>query len=256
MKSTSSSSSSKGFTLTELVISVGLFTIFAITLFKTPSCSYAELNKGEQAKAKSNLSELNKMFRSFKMDNGEYPSDKTAKILSERHPDWHLGEIKGNHSNAYFRQCFYEPSVNSEAAFFAKISVDGKKTVDGDGELADGETLKLGENGMSYVMLKDEDDANIKLSITDNKTPLIMTSVYPSASPYAGDKLVVDNSSFEGNFFVLFADGSVKNVRERLIKEDDDESKTSFDPSKPSLFPKTPQGESSAAQYLILTPEL
>jgi len=261
MKETSSLSTSKGFTLTKVLVSIGMLAIISfLILFRpsgpTPHGTYAPPTLGKQGIIKRNLQELSEMFFQFKMDNGEYPSDKTAKILREKHSHFNFGALQGNNSNAYFRQFFYSANNNYETPFYAKISVDSKESREVDQELADGEALKRGENGMSYVMLKGKDNARIKLSIKADNIPLAMTSVYPSNSPYTGDQLIVDNSSFEGNFFILFADGSIKNAEKNLIEDENDESKARFDPSKPSIFPKNKQGASSAGQYLILTPEL
>lgn len=242
----------KGFTLIELMVVIGILALLASVAIPV---TLAQLNKGDQSKAKSNLSELNKMFRGFKTDNGEYPSDNTAELLAENNPDYDFGDLQGNNSNAYFRQFFYDSSTDSEAPFYAKISVVGNKTVEGDGVLANGEALKPGENGMSYVMRKNNDDDSIKLSSSASNIPLAMTSVFPSARPYAGDKLVIDNSSFKGVFIVLGADGSVKNADENLVEDDEDETKATFAPDKPSIFPPTKKGKPTAGRYLVLTPE-
>lgn len=242
----------KGFTLIELMVVIGILALLASVAIPV---TLAQLNRGDQSKAKSNLSELNKMFNGFKTDNGEYPSDNTAELLSEKSPDYDFGELTGNNSNAYFRQFFYDTSTNSEAPFYAKISVAGNTTVEGDGELANGGALKPGENGMSYVMRKNNDDESIKLSSSASNIPLAMTSVYPSARPYAGDQIVVDFSSFRGVFIVLGADGSVKDADENLVEDDEDDTKARFDPEKPSIFPKNKRGKATAGRYIVLTPE-
>jgi len=243
----------KGFTLIELMVVIGIIALLASVAIPA---TLRQLNKGDQTKAKSNLKQLHLLLNEFKTDNGQYPCDSTGERLLEKEPDYDFGELQGNNSNAYFRQFFYNPSSSSEKPFYAKINVLGMTTTEGDDEIANGEALVRGENGMSYVMRKNFDDESVKLSVGNSNIPLAMTSIFPSKTPYSGDKLIIDADSFLGSVMILNADGSVKDAKENLKTDENDETKATFDPEKPSIFPKTRRGKVTSNRYIILTPLL
>ena len=238
-----------GFTLIELMVVIAILASLAAIGYG-PIIDH--MNDGERQKANSNLKSVFTMLQQFKMDNTTFPSDTTADRLEEENPDNNFGELKGNYSNAYFRQLFYKNGVDSEKPFFAKVSVAGLNIAkEGDDKLANGQALRPGENAMSYVMRSGD---NLKLPVDKSNVPLAMCSVYPSKTPYTGDKIVFDMSSFRGHVFVLSCDGSVSDREDDIVESEvsDDMGELKKDRQ---LFPENKRGISTAQRYLILTPE-
>lgn len=243
----------RGFTLIELMVVIAILAALASIGYPTV---LEQMNAGARQTATSNLKELGNMLFKFKDDHGQYPCDATADELMEDadKADFNFGELKGNHSNAYFRQFFYSASNNTEKPFFVELSSGGKSTKEGDEKLANGRALEARENAFSYVMRKDTEDEAVKLGVTSTTAPLAMTSLYPSESPYLGDKFDVDYNSFRGHFFVLRVDGGVKDYEDDVSEDPENEQKGQFSASK-SLFPQTKRGRDTAEGYIILTPE-
>ena len=103
-------------------------------------------------------------------------------------------------------------------------------------------------------MKKDSSDETIKASVTASNAPLAISSVYPADKPYSGEKVVYDLNSFGGHVFVLKCDGSVSDMKDDDIAEDenDDEKGT----MAKEIFPETKRGRATAGQYMVLSPEL
>lgn len=240
-----------GFTLIELMVVIAILATLAAVGYG-PIMDH--MNDGDRQMASSNLKTLSTIMQQFKTDNGSYPSDATAEKLMEAQPDYNFGELKGDYSNAYFRQIYYTRSNNTEKNFYAKVNCAGKTTKEADDKLANGRALERGENGLSYVMKKDLSDETIKTSVTASNAPLAISSVYPSDKPYSGDKVVYDLVSFGGHVFVLKCDGSVTDMKDKDIVEDenDDERGT----MAKEIFPETKRGRATANQYVVLSPEL
>lgn len=241
-----------GFTLIELMVVIAILASLAAIGYG-PIIDH--MNDGERQKANSNLKSVFTLLQQFKMDNTTFPSDPTAERLQEENPDSDFGELKGNTSNAYFRQLFFKNGVESEKPFFAKVAVSSLNVAkEGDDKLANGQALRPGENAMSYVMRRDLNGENIKLAVDKSNVPLAMCSVYPSKTPYAGDKVKFDMSSFRGHVFVLSCDGSVADRGDDIVESETDEDMGELKKDR-QLFPENKRGASTAQRYLVLTPE-
>lgn len=252
-----SAQNKRGFTLIELMVVIAILAALGGIAYPT---IMNQRNAGPRQVAQSNLKTVHTLLFQFQEDYGQFPCDATAEEIMDDSDkaEFDFGSITGNYSNCYFRQFFYNPANSSEAPFEAAISCNGKIARQGDDNLARGKALNKGENGIAYVMQKDFDDESKKKSVARNATsaPLAMTSVYPSKTPYAGDKLAIDRSSFMAYFFVLKADGSVDNLKDD-IREDDNNDEMGYLKQGVDIFPKKKRtGDSTAANYLILAPEL
>ena len=151
-----------GFTLIELMVVIAILATLA-SIGYGPILDH--MNDGDRQKANSNLKQVFTLLQQFKMDNGSYPCDATADRLQED-DDRNFGDLKGDHSNAYFRQLYYKSGVESEKPFYAKLSAPGLNIQkEGDEKLADGKALAPGENAMSYVMRRDKQDDNAKIAV-------------------------------------------------------------------------------------------
>ncbi|MBE6416217.1 MAG: prepilin-type N-terminal cleavage/methylation domain-containing protein [Akkermansiaceae bacterium] len=243
----------KGFTLIELMVVIGILAALA-SIGYGPILDH--MNDGDRQKASSNLNSLHKVLQGFKSDNGSYPCDSTAERLQEEKPDLNFGALTGDTSNAYFRQVYYSPSNVSEKPFFAKVSCNGLAVAtEGDEKLANGAALTRGENAMAYVMHKNSEDPNMKDGVTKSNAPLALCGIYPSTTPYVGDTVAFDGSSFRGHAFLLSCDGSVKDLERDLEEDESSDGDKYILPSGKSLFPETKKGRSTADGYLILSPE-
>lgn len=241
-----------GFTLIELMVVIAILAALA-SIGYGPILDH--MNDGERQKANSNLKSVFTLLQQFKMDNGSFPCDATAESLQDSNSDRDFGELKGDHSNAYFRQLYYKNGVESEKPFFAKVSAPGLTVnQEGDDRIANGQALRPGENAMSYVMRRDPQDDTAKISVSKSNAPLAMCSVYPSKTPYSGDKVMFDMRSFNGHLFVLSCDGSV-NDREKDIEASEENEDMGVMREQKSLFPESKRGRSTAQDYLVLTPE-
>lgn len=254
MKTTFKSRKRKGgFTLIELMVVIAILASLAAVGYG-PIIDH--MNDGDRQQANSNLKSVFTLLQQFKTDNGQFPCDATADRLQEENSAANYGDLKGNFSNAYFRQLFYKNGVESEKPFYAKLSAPGLAIAkEGDDRIANGQALRPGENAMSYVLKKGEDQ---KLSVSKTNVPLAICSVFPSKTPWAGDKVVFDMVSFRGHVFILSADGSVVD-RHGDIEEMEEEEKgqLSKDPKVKPLFPERKStGKSTAQDYLVLTPEI
>lgn len=241
-----------GFTLIELMVVIAILASLAAIGYG-PIIDH--MNDGERQKANSNLKSVFTMLQQFKMDNGSFPCDATADRLQEDNPDSDFGDLKGNNSNAYFRQLFYKNGVDSEKPFYAKVAVSNLTvSKEGDDKIANGQALRANENAMSYVLRRDPSGENIKVAVSKSNVPLAMCSLYPSKTPYAGDKIVFDMTSFRGHVFVLSTDGSVAD-REKDITESETSEDMGELRKESQLFPESKKGRATAQDYLVLTPE-
>ncbi|MDO5449459.1 MAG: type II secretion system protein [Akkermansia sp.] len=241
-----------GFTLIELMVVIAILASMAVI---GGNAYLSHMKDGDRQVAQSNLQSVHKILGQFKADQTCYPCDSTAEKLQEEKPDLNFGELTGEYSNNYFRQVFYSAANESEKPFFAKLAVAGKATKEADERVANGAALSKGENGMSYVLRKSTDDPNRKEAVTRLNAPLAFCSLYPSDTPYSGDNMVFDMSSYDGQALVLFSDGSVKNLKDSLEEDDADEAKGTLQKGK-DVFPATKKGRDIAGDYYVLTPDL
>lgn len=241
-----------GFTLIELMVVIAILASLAAIGYG-PIIDH--MNDGERQKANSNLKTLFTMLQQFKMDNGSYPCDTTADRLMDENPENDFGDLKGNNSNAYLRQLFYSNGVVSEKPFYAQVNVSTLSVAaEGDDKIAKGQALRPGENAMSYVLRRDPSGENLKVAVNKSNVPLAMCSLYPSKTPYAGDKIVFDMASFRGHVFVMSSDGSVVD-RKGYVKEMEANEDMGELVKDKTLFPETRRGRPTAPDYLVLTPE-
>lgn len=242
-----------GFTLIELMVVIAILAALAAIGYG-PIIDH--MNDGDRQMASSNLKSVYTILQQFKTDHGSYPCDNTADRLMEDKPDFNFGELKGNTSNAYYRQVFYTTANSTEKPFFAKINCNGKMiNKEGDDKLANGAALQRGENAMAYVMRKSEEDPNIKVAVTRTNAPLAICGVYPSATPYPGTAVAYDMSSFRGHAFLLSCDGSIKDMDGELTEDENNEEKGAM-PADKDIFPETKRGRSTAEGYMVLSPDL
>lgn len=242
----------KGFTLIELMVVIAILAALA-SIGYGPILDH--MNDGDRQKASSNLKSLHTVLQGFKTENGSYPCDSTAERLQEEKPDLNFGALTGDSSNAYFRQVYYISSNVSEKPFFAKVTCNGLNVVqEGDEKLANGQALTRGENAMAYVMRKNSEDPNMKDGVSKSNAPLAVCGVYPSTTPYVGDQVAFDGTSFRGHAFLLSCDGSVKDLERDLTEDENTEDKYTLNSGK-SLFPETKKGRSTADSYYVLSPE-
>lgn len=235
-----------GFTLIELIVVIAILGVLA-TYGYGPIM--AHLQDGDRQLANSNLGQLQKILVGFRNDHGDFPCDRTADELAEN-TDYDFGELKGDHSNAYFRQLFYK-HTNTEKTFYGKIQ--GAK--EPDDKIANGQALTKQENVMSYAMLKPkagEEDLG-RRGVTDSKAPLAFCCVAKSRTPWDGTNLQFDMNAFRGGHaFMVGVDGAVKPLVDQLEEDD------SGDLGKPknTLFPETKKGRDTTGDYIVLTPDL
>lgn len=238
----------KGFTLIELMVVIAILATLAAIGSGT---ILDHLNDGDRQMASSNLKSVHTILQQFKTDYGSYPCDSTADTLAEDKPDYNFGDLKGDTSNAYFRQIYYTPSNTTEKPFYAKINCNGKEVRNGDEKVANGKALTRGENAMGYVMTKGDEG---KQGVDKTNAPLAICGVYPSNTPYSGDKVEFDINSFRGHVFILSCDGSVTDRKD--IDEDDDDDAKGHLPADKEIFPETKKGKSTSDRYYVLSPEL
>ncbi len=239
-----------GFTLIELMVVIAILAALG-------AMSYGpiidRMNDGDRQVASNNLKQIHTMLQQFYTDRSNYPCDNTAEELQEAYPDINFGELSGDDSNSYFRQLLLVEKNPSEKVFYAKLNCAGKSMAkEGDGKVANGKALERGENAMAYVMRKGPEEG-VKVGVTKTTAPLAICGVYPARTPYSGDSVVYDNSSFRGHVFVLSCDGSVKDQEKNMQEDENDDEKGTF---KEDIFPETKKGRATAPDYIVLSPDL
>lgn len=239
-----------GFTLIELMVVIAI--LASVAAIGYPAYM-KHMRDGELQKAQENLKSVHLMLTEFKQDHNTFPCDRSAEDLTEADPDINFGVLTGDYSNCYFRQLLYSKGA-VEKNFYASISPGGRATKEPDDKKAGGKALARGENAFAYVMRKSSDNPEVKEPVNGANVPLAMCGIYPSDTPYSGDQMVFDNTSFGGKALVLRTDGSVTDL-EKDLEESDDDSKATLKKSV-DIFPEKRDGSSTAPNYYVLSPEL
>ncbi|MDO4220876.1 MAG: type II secretion system protein [Akkermansia sp.] len=240
-----------GFTLIELMVVIAI--LASVAAIGYPAYM-KHMRDGELQKAQENLKSVHLMLTEFKQDHNSFPCDRSAEDLTEANPDINYGVLTGDYSNCYFRQLLYNKEA-AEKNFYASISPGGRSTKEPNDKKAGGKGLSRGENAFAYVMRKSSDDPDAKEPVNGSNVPLAMCGIYPSDAPYTGDQMVFDNVSFGGKVLVLRTDGSVTDIGNDLQENEADDSKASMKQDV-DIFPEKRNGNSSAPNYYVLSPEL
>lgn len=251
MKTPSISKKKGGFTLIELMVVIAILSALAAVGYG-PILDH--MNDGDRQMAKSNLKTLHTALTQFKNDNGAYPCDATAEVLTEKLGDAYFGELTGDTANPYFRQLIACNPDMGEKPFFAKINCNGKMIQkEGDNKVYNGKALEKLENAFAYVMRVGEEG---KKPVSKTNAPLAFCSVYPQSrnAAYSGSDIKFDMTSFRKHVFMLSGDGSVKDIKETEENDQDSDMGTVQGGSE-NLFPENKKG-STASQYTVLCPEL
>lgn len=250
------SKSARSWIIWSVVASAAVILIYAVSMLLIGGTAYlSHKTDADRQMAQANLQSVHQMLSQFKTEYGSYPCDATAEQLQELKPDVRFGELTGDYSNCYFRQVFYCSSNDMEKPFFAKLSVAGKATKEADERFANGAALSCGENGMAYVLRKSIDEPGCKEAVNKNNVPLAFCSVYPADSPYSGGNIAFDMTSFTGHALVLYADGTVKDLKDAMEQDPTNEEKGTIKAGT-EVFPYTKRGRDMSDDYLVLPPEL
>jgi len=233
-----------GFTLVELMVSNAILAAVA-AICSAPLMNH--MQDGDRQQAIASLGHVQKLLWAFKGDHGDYPCDRTAEELAEN-DTYDFGELKGDHSNAYFRQLFYK-HTETERVFYGAL----QGVREGDGHIANGQALERGENAIAYVMLKPRaGEADVgRRGVTSSNAPLAFCGVAASDTPWDGANVRFDMASFLGHAYVAKVDGSIKDLSNELTETPDGTGK----PVRP-LFPETRRGRDTSGDYIVLTPDL
>ncbi len=246
-----------GFTLIELMVVIAILASLA-AIGSGPILEH--LNDGDRQQASSNLKSVFTILQQFRTDHNNFPCDTTAEEIMENTPELGFGPVTGSTSNDYLRQVFYDSQKNkSEKPFYAKLNVAGRSVQEGDEKRAKGQALQHKENAMGYVMRKNPDDPNMKLGVINTTSPLAICGVYPSATPYSGNELAFDMSSFRGHAFLLSVDGSVRDLEDNLKKDEANEEKGRYVDKKGNpgtIFPEDDNGNDTSDRYIVLSPDM
>ncbi len=246
----------KGFTLVELLVGVaimGSLGSFLVANFRL---------SGDKQAAKHNIAQVGMVAHAFRAAYNTYPCDSSADKVESK--VGHLGELKGETSNPYFRQLFAQKHTVNEAMFYAALP----GIIEGDERLANGECLTTGENAFAYVMKKKQDSTMYskakngkKMSTPQRqavtKGPLLFCCVDRNLTgPVTGEQLTFDLAGFKGYAIVYNTDGATVELEKGAFLINDHTSgigKLTPD-TEAKIFGKNSQGESKASDYEILPP--
>jgi type II secretory pathway pseudopilin PulG len=151
-----------------------------------------DVRRGEahRQEASSNARSFSLALLEFESDYGFYPNDTTAALVTATYPA-HGHDLKGNSSNAAFRQLIAAGFTQSEWTSYARIP----GTIKPDGNIRPGEAMKKREVGFSYISgLSSKDDP---------LTPMVLTPLIPGTTKF-------DPKPFNGKAVILHIDNSVR----------------------------------------------
>ena len=246
----------KGFTLVELLVGVAIMGTMGSVFVTSFSLS------GHKQAAKMNIQQVGMAAHAFRATYNTYPCDSSADKVESK--VGHLGELKGETSNPYFRQLFAKKGIVNESTFYAALP----GIIEGDEKIANGECLTTGENAFAYVMKKKQDSTmyskakNGKKMYTPQrqavtKGPLLICCVDRNLTgPVTGEQLTFDLEGFKGYAIVYNTDGAtVELEKDAFLINDRTPGIGKHTPdTEAKIFGKNSQGESKASDYEILPP--
>jgi hypothetical protein len=148
--------------------------------------------KADTYEALSNLRQIGLVLTEFEYEFGEYPNENTAQLVTKKYPQ-HGYELRGNSSNALFRQLFAAELIQTEEIFYAKV----KSATKPDGDISPGELLKKGEVAFGFIT---------GLSTKgDPARPIAFCPIIPGTERF-------DPKPFDGKAIILRLDCSVTSV--------------------------------------------
>lgn len=249
----------KGFTLVELLVGVAIMgSMGTIGSFFVTNFSLS----GHKQAAKHYISQVGMAAHAFRAEYNTYPCDSTADKVESK--VGHLGELKGETSNPYFRQLFAQKHTVDEAMFYAALP----GIVEGDEKIENGECLKPGENAFAYVMKKKQDSTMYSKAKKSKKMytpqrqavtsgPLLFCCVDRNLTgPVTGEQLTFDLEGFKGYAIVYNTDcTTVELEKDAFLINDRTQSIGKLTPdTEAKIFGENSQSESKASDYEILPP--
>lgn len=188
-----------GFTLVELLVVIVI--IAALAGLTAPQVIKMK-KKGDLAEATNNAKQLGLAFAQFDSDIGGFPDDSTVESVEAMTGETATRTLKGNNSNAYFRQLIEAGVVESEQPFFCRTSYIKSKP---DDLMKGEEALKDGEVGFGYIM----QSQGKAISIGSGR-PLCAAPLKENSSDGSMESEPYDNKAI-----VLFTDNSVRQLNIR-----------------------------------------
>lgn len=189
----------RGFTLVELLVVIVI--IAALAGLTAPQVIKMR-KKGDLAEATSNAKQLGLAFMQFDADVGGYPDDSTIEAIEDMTGEASTMILKGNSSNAYFRQLIESGVADSEQPFYAKTSYTKSKPDD----LTKGsEALKAGEVGFGYIMR----EQGVSISAGSSR-PICVTALKEGSTDG-----VMETDPYDGKAIALFTDNSARQLNLR-----------------------------------------
>jgi type II secretory pathway pseudopilin PulG len=177
----------KSATLALVIAAIGIVAAILI-----PPMFIKKPRGGDMTAEASNLRQIGLALYEFESDYGAYPSEATAALVTQKHPD-HGYDLSGTSTNALFRQLFAAKLTQSEQMFYAEV----KGTKKPDGVISPGELLKKGEVGFGYIA---------GLSSEGNPArPIAFCPIIPGTDRF-------DPKPFKGKAVILRVDNSVTSL--------------------------------------------
>ena len=189
----------RGFTLVELLVVIVI--IAALAGLTAPQVIKMK-KRGDLVEAMNNAKSMGLAFMQFDSEIGGYPDDTTVQTIKDITGEDSTRTLKGNNSNAYFRQFIEAGVVGSEQPFFCRTTYIKSKPND---VVKGAEALEAGEVGFAYIMAK----SGVAISSGSGR-PICATAVKAGSTTGAMEADPYDNKSI-----VLFTDSSVRQLNVR-----------------------------------------